>query len=310
MFPLTTRRTWLQSLVAGLALRRFAQAAKPNTSDAVRTVLAGVRRNEAFQRRYRVNVTVTALGIPFFKRSNVGGGYASVETGSANGITATALQFVAGSLPDRAAGLNRFGLFREAATTKAGVEEQAFVGFITSSKEENLEDARGALKSKGAGTPMALAWGGVTAGSAWFHVGSTEVPLQCTWTQADDVLPELLQAASGLPRHPAPAASTMTFLTAARRAALSKEPSLRTPFFHNGKRYELRTHWKGPVGTEMEGEIRNNKGEKSAEFRNTYKPGDLSGLPITIRYQARSYLHLIFEVDPQTSAAVPSLFEA
>ena len=176
-----TRRTLLKSLVAFFTLRKPGTAADERLEDGVRQALSGLRRRTAQQRHYRVNITVTALGIPFFRRSEVGGGYASVETGSGAGAVGTALQFAAGSWPERSAGLNRFGMFREALVERAlGDHERAFAGFITSSKEESLGEARSALKSNTSGTALAVAWGGARAGSAWFHVKNREVPLGCS----------------------------------------------------------------------------------------------------------------------------------
>lgn len=305
------RRTLLKSLVAFFTLRRPGTAADERVEDGVRQTLSGLRRSTVQQRHYRVNITVTALGIPFFRRSEVGGGYASVELGSGPGAAGTALQFAAGSWPERAAGLNRFGMFREALVERAlGDDERAFAGFITSSKEENLGEARSALKSNTAGTPLAIAWGGARAGSAWFHVKTREVPLSCNWLEADRVLSDLVREGSTGAPHVVAATTTSTFLTAMRRAALSKEPSLRSSFFHNGKRYELRTSWRSHSGGELEGQIRNEKGVMTADFRTDYEPGDQSGLPIRIEYHARSFLRLTFEVNDRPSVSIPSLFSA
>jgi len=273
--------------------------------------LIGLRRSTIQQRHYRVNVTVTALGIPFFRRSEVGGGYASIETGSAAGAVGTALQFAAGSWPERSAGLNRFGMFREALVERAlGDNERAFAGFITSSKEENLGEARSALKSNTGGTALAIAWGGARAGSAWFRVKTREVPLSCNWLEADRVLSDLVREGSTGAPHVVAATTTSTFLTAMRRAALSKSPSLQSPFLHNGKNYGLHTSWRSNSTGELEGQIRNERGVVTADFRTAYEPGDQSGLPIRIDYHARSFLRLTFEANDRPSVSIPSLFSA
>ena len=306
-----SRRTLVKSLVAFFTLRRPGTAADERFEDGVRQTLTGLRRSTVQQRHYRVNITVTALGIPFFRRSEVGGGYASVETGSGAGVVGTALQFAAGSWPERSAGLNRFGIFREALVERAlGDDERAFAGFITSSKEENLGEARSALKSNTAGTALAVAWGGARAGSAWFHVKTREVPLSCNWLGADRVLSDLVREGTTGAPHVVAGTTASPFLTAMRRAALSREPSLQSPFFHNGKRYELHTRWSSNSSGELEGQIRNERGVVTADFRTAYEPGDQSGLPIRIDYHARSFLRLTFEANDRPSVSISSLFSA
>lgn len=275
--------------------------------DGVKQVLSGLRRTATACRYYRVNVAVTALGIPFFRRSEVGGGFASVETGSGGGVSGVGLQFAAGSWPERSAGLNRFGMFREASVEhESGHRERAFSGFITTSKEESLSEARTALKT-GGGTPLAVAWGGARGDAGWFHSKTLEVSLTRNWKDADAVLVELLRQAVGVPSHPAPG-STSTFLTAMRNAALSAQTAGTTPFLHNGKRYELHTRWRSTQGGELEGRIQNSAGEVTAEFRTFYEPGDTTGLPVRIEYHARSYLRLTFESHPGGAKPIPTLF--
>ncbi len=299
-----TRRGLLQAVCAILALRKTAAASVIPVS--MQQALHGLRRTAVEHRRYRVNVTVTALGIPFFRRSEVGGGYASVETGAAGGARGTALQFAAGSWPARAAGLNRFGMFREVRVEgPAGGLGTAFAGFITTSKEESLREAQGALKANVDGTPVAVAWGGSGDGAAWFHVKNVDVPLSSNWADADNMLAGLLRENESAPLKTVSAETTSTFLAVIHRAALTKGP-LRSPFLHNGKRYELHTSWDAPG--ELEGRIHNADGVKTAEFRNYYQAGDRSGLPVRIEYHARSFLRLTFEVDASSSAPIPSLF--
>ncbi|MEO8096942.1 MAG: hypothetical protein ABI811_04530 [Acidobacteriota bacterium] len=307
-----SRRAILKSILGWLAFRRVSSAqplVSPPADDGVRAILLGLQRSKVFQRRYRVSCTASALGIPFFQRSDVGGGYASVELGSFGDTQATALQFAGGSLPDRAAGLNRFGVFREALVERSAADhEVAFAGFITSSKEEGLREARKNLKQTGDGAPVMVAWGGARTGRIWFHARNVDVPASSNWKQADDLLSGLLREFSSGQPSTAASANASTFLSVMRRAALSTVPSSRFPFLHNGKPYELRTKWHS-TGV-MDGEIRNDKGAKTTEFRTVYEAGDRSGLPLRIEYYARSYLRLTFETDTSPQAPIPSLFPA
>lgn len=258
-------------------------------------------------RHYRVNVAVLALGIPFFHRSEVGGGFASVETGTTDGADALGLQFAAGSLPERSAGLNRFGMFREAClVARNGHTERAFAGFITSSEEESLSEARHALKQNG-GTSVAVAWGGARGEEGWFHRTRVEAPVTQNWKDAPSVLAGLLNELVGeVPRTAAPGGAS-TFLNAMWNAAFADQHPFRESFLHNGHHYTLHTHWRQFESRDMQGRITNAQGNVTAEFRAFYDSAHPSGLPLRFEYQARSYLKLTFEV-VESSVPIPSLF--
>jgi hypothetical protein len=299
-----SRRTLLRSLLGGLSLARFCFASpEAPQPEGVSTVLAGFRRTAFFQRRYRVTATVTALGIRIFSRSGVGGGYAAVELGEREGATCSALQFAAGSLPDRAAGLNRFGILREARNERAGAVQSAFAGFITSSKEEGFAEARKALKRVEGGVPVVAAWGSASGHQGLSHTAHLDLPSTFTWTQSEAVLEDLLKRGSGEPPKEHRAADAGGFLGAMRRAAYV-EGSFRTLFLHNSKLYELRTHRKDAA---LDGEVRNDRQQTTAEFQAFYDSGDDSGLPAKFEYHPRSYLRLMFEADSAPAPEIPSL---
>ncbi len=91
-----TRRTLLRGLLAGLAgrycVRRSSAALLPETGAAPRALLHGFRSGQAVERRYRADAAVIFCGVTIFSRRDVGGAYASVETGQAGGASATALR--------------------------------------------------------------------------------------------------------------------------------------------------------------------------------------------------------------------------
>src|SRR5262249_45619424 len=106
------------------------------------------------RRCYRIHASVIFFGITVAKRSDVGSGFASVETGSSEGGTVEALQFGAGSDPARARGLNRFGLMQEAVLTASrGIAASVYAGFMTSSPEDTPESAKSALNRSGGKIP-------------------------------------------------------------------------------------------------------------------------------------------------------------
>jgi hypothetical protein len=255
-----------------------------------------------------VGATVTALGIRVFNRNNIGGGYATVELGETASATCIALQFAAGSLPDRAGSLNRFGMLREAiACRNDGAEEAAFAGFITSSKEESLSEARNALRRVEGGVPLALAWGYSRGGRNYAQIVHTTVDSSATWMQSEEILNDLLNQVSSDLSTETHAESGAGFLSVMRSAGISTNGSICKTFLHNCKKYELRTQRKASVPGELTGEIHNDHGQVTAQFRALYDPVDPSGLPIRFEYNPRSFLRLTFESDSTAAWPVPSL---
>lgn len=246
---------------------------------------------------YRVDASVLFLGITLLTRSNVGGGRASVDrSGGAAGRSA-ALFFGAGSWPEKAAGINRFGIMHERVSER---ESQAptieFSGFVTSNKEESFDEAKKALKNKEKGTTGVTAIrGAVDSGQAHSFVKHLLAPAGASWSNAPE-LQTFLDGAThdtdGALRKEASTGAAVTFLAAVRMAGLHNGPSLQQPFLHNAEMFTLETRRQGDA---MEGIIRTAAGKKSAEFKNWYRDNDWSGIPRRIEYRAKSYLKLTFE---------------
>ncbi len=101
---------------------------------------------------YRVDATVLlplGLGsVPIASRTNVGVATFSVYDCAQEGrARLRALEFFAGSFPDRARGLNRLGFLREATRIgQAGPEETAYFGVITANREESLREAEKSIE--------------------------------------------------------------------------------------------------------------------------------------------------------------------
>lgn len=64
-------------------------------------------------RRYRVKASVSLLSIPLFSRDEVGAACVMAEELAAGTGRTSAIQFSAGSWPDRIGGCNRFGMTQE-----------------------------------------------------------------------------------------------------------------------------------------------------------------------------------------------------
>jgi hypothetical protein len=277
--------------------------------DAPRSLLRGFRRENRFERRYRVDATVLLLGIPVFSRQGVGSGYAATETGRSGSATALALQFAAGSWPERCHGLNRFGVMQEIHVERSGgAEAMAFVGLITPSKEDDLDGAKKALRPPEGTMDVTVARGSTSEGRMRFRVGNATVPAHSDWTALAEMLDRVSAPPDTAPRE-TPLGGSTTFMQAMRWAALSGDTSFRCGFMHNGKQFLLETRRKLGAACEMSGVIRTNRGAKSAEFRTSYAAGDQGGLPIRIEYHPKSYLRLIFNSDGDaTEFPIPTLF--
>ena len=307
--PHLARRTLLHIFLGWLyAARNLRAASHLPEEEQPRSFTRGFRLVGRFERRYRVDATVLLFGIPIFSSQGVGGGYAAAETGRCESGEATALQFAAGSWPDRCHGLNRFGVLEEThVERRGGAETVAFAGLITPSKEDDLDGAKQALRPSDGEMAVTVARGSSSGGRVRFRVGNSTVPAHSDWT----ALAEMLDRVSPPDVAPqeAPLAGSTTFMQAMRCAALTEGASFRCPFIHNGKQFVLETRRKPGTATEMAGTIKTSLGVKAAEFRTAYAAGDGSGLPVRIDYHAKSYLRLTFtDEGGTTQVPIPTMF--
>jgi hypothetical protein len=321
-FPLS-RRTFLHSGLPSLAslaavggrlgkvvaLLSGASRAKAAASNrrAIHTALEGFRRTAILQRHYSVHATILMLGVPVLVRRDVGGGYASVELGASGGVDAVGLQFSAGAWPQRAAGINRFGVLKEAIIDGES-PVVVFAGLVSANRESSLSEARRALNASSSSAEVTVTRGGSLDGRAWDQTENVPVQSPPSWVEAESLLTQLLHREAGVPVRERDTGELASFLCTMHRAALRPEPS-RFRFFHSSKLYTLQTTWTDKSSRELAGEIHNASGSKSAEFKASYAPGDSSGLPVHIEYHARSFLKLTFEsVSSTDHPAIPSLF--
>jgi hypothetical protein len=282
---------------------------------APRNVLAmrSARRVIRYQRHFRAQAAVLVFGIAVFRRDDVGAGCATVELGLHSGDAVSALQFAAGSRPERARGLNRFGALWETAIETSGrLAETSGAGFITSSPEKTLDQARTALHSAGPAIPCVF-----TSSSSGF--ARTEVkkgrflaPGIGSWLDAPGILSAAQQESGpNIQRETHSIGPVATFLYAIRQAALNSAPQTRSQFCHNGEFCELVTE-RAPVSSssaspygshvQMNGVILDRAGSKKSEFAIWIDLNDPSGLPTRIEFHARSYLRLTFEAQPASEA--------
>ena len=267
-----------------------------------------------YVRPYQATATILVLGVPIFKRKDVGSGCASVETGASGNQTVTALQFAAGSKPERARGLNRLGLMREAVVEQdAHLLRTSYAGFMTSSPEKSLDQGRQALNAAASEMPCLLGSGESGRGRTELSVRPFTSPCATRWTDAMAILNSIEKNSPESPARHATSSNgpSATFLYAVRRAALEDALSTRRQFCHNGKLHELITE-KHPAADSqpamrMTGSIRDHSGAEIAQFSVWFDPADPSGIPNRIEFRARSFLRLTFESEPGSAAAQPTL---
>ena len=96
-------------------------------------------------RKYVANATVTLFSVPLLSKNSVGSGYLVVEKAGRR----LAMQFGAGSYPESARGLNRLGFIQEGVIEElpGTPVECAWLAFMTTSKEDNLDQAKKALEA-------------------------------------------------------------------------------------------------------------------------------------------------------------------
>jgi hypothetical protein len=287
----------------------FCVSKQPAGENGIRSRLRGFKPSTTFCSLYRIDATILICGAPVFTRKGVGGAYASIESGASDGANAVAIQFAAGCWPERARGLNRFGILREVAIERnVDDTEYIFEGLITTSKEESLGDARKALAASDTGTQLTVAQGVIREGRATAWTEHIDVSREFRWTEAARLLRTILRREPARKPYEVSVGRAPTFLAAMRSAALRSQSSYNLPFLHNGKLYRLDVQRRVDSASELISVIRNGMGARTAEFRTSYRAGDQSGLPEFIDYRPKSFLRLSLHAEPEaTRTQIPSI---
>ncbi len=293
----------LSALIGGLGLWPGLQRARATARSMGIAML--LRRHSApasasYHTRYRIHAAVTLFSLPIFSRQDVGGGYVTVEKSHSEESSIVALQLAAGSWPDRTKGLNRFGAIQEVIVEHKGdILESAFVGFMTSSNEHNLDQARKALAEVPNSIPCTLAHGISTPTELRVSMEKFALPPREIWKDAASLLHTMReQDTPSAEERPEPArAARPTFLYAVRRAMRSQNTNELQTFLHNGKLYDLQTNrnHEGEDFSSMSGAIRTPGGSRLSQFVVWFRKGDESGIPARIEFRPRSFLRLTFE---------------
>jgi hypothetical protein len=283
------------------------------------------------RRHYVASATVLLLGVPVFSRTGVGEGYASIDECLENGERRWDVEFGAGSFPDKAHGLNKLGFIRESVMeTQNGVRTAcAYFGFMTTSQEKNLDEAKNSLAPSGETATYSVGCGSVTNDGVDGQTLRINLSSRYNWRDFASIAREVRTAVSALPlglRTPLDpqAGIPATFLNAVRSAMSNPTASTEELLIFNGKYYVLRTEKqrdaamsaqlaKQGVVQSADRIVRLNgtlipkhAGEKT-NFRIWFERGSHNAPPLRFDYQARSFLRLSFEANG-TGSATPLNF--
>ncbi len=270
-------------------------------------------------RTYRVDATILLFSISIFTRAGVGKGHARHVVDHSPDRSTHRLEFGAGSLPDRAHGLNRLGMIRETvAEAETGILEANYFGFMTASKEESLGEAKKALNDRAAQSTFVAIEGQSRPGEAHSRRARFSSDVRTGWS-------ELEREAEAAVRDPAQTsgesrfqsggsgAAAPTFLFALWGAMSSGQARLKQIYVYSGDRYELTTSRKPDPKTgrrfadkrlvsrpesviALTGTIHNLRTGNKTPFRLWTEEASRS-VPLRIEYQPRGFLQLALEAE-------------
>lgn len=282
-------------------------------------------RPRSYSRSYKAAAYITVFSIPVLSRSDVGGGSAAIDETDIDDQHTVRLQFVSGSLPARAHGLNRMGFIQEFVTErKSSIEEAVYFGFMTSSQEQTLTQAKAALAAKNKDmVSYTAAKGSATAANIRYNISHFLMPSSLGWTDSQELARQARQKISSSQSDPSKeirvtsgAPQPRTFLYAVREAILNPRSRVQLDFIHNGKSYRLYTEKSNDLATgnelterrltsradrivKLTGKIQNIGSHEETTFKLWFDEASSNVLPLRFEFRPKSYLRLVFEADPE-----------
>jgi hypothetical protein len=259
----------------------------------------------AYGCQYRARATVLMLSVPLLHRDNVGSGYFRVAESLEGGKRQLRLEFGAGSIPARAAGLNRLGVFEERIVESGDLLESAqYFGYMTASNEKDLQEARAALHTNGTSSFTAIE-GRIEKGRASNLLLKIADVAGGDWAKREELTAEIrarFAVASGAETRTSSVETNESpcspFLYAVNRAMKDTAGSCTNRFLHNGKIHHLKTTRKrcAEAGvTELEGRIQDEAQKELSSFRLWFEPDQAERGPLRFEFRPRSFLRLTFE---------------
>ena len=284
-----------------------------------------LRQTQTLQRHYRADATIYLFSVPILRRSNVGSGTVALGEAREANRRRTSLRFAAGSLPERARGLNRLGYLHEVVIEEDDeLREAAYFGFITASPEDSLTDAKKALGSTGKGDlPYTIIDASVTANKSRSSVAHLLFPPKYNWSDIGTLVGAARQHAHSADaawresNWPDGAQSFLYVLANAMRAGDGKSVS---QYVYGEKRYQLTVEkskdtvqgryfqqaglTKSADSIRLcKGEILNRSSGQKTPFQVWVEDGAADArMPLRIEFQPKSYLRLSFEWDDSVPA--------
>jgi len=268
-------------------------------------------------RRYRADAQIILLSIPVLRRRDVGDGSATWrESAAEGGAVIRLLEFTGRSAPERAAGVNRFGLIQELSRNRdrAPVESMYF-GLMTASPEESAAEARKALHSNAEDASYSAIEGRIAAGCIETASARFMAPVRTSPAERNELVERARRVLSLAPRRKIELHSTgdapRPFLHAL--AGLLNQPgSSETRYAYNGSLYHLRVARSADAKaanffrekrlippraevTRISAWLCREEGGTPSEFRLWIEEGTPLPLPLRIEYRPKSYLRLMFE---------------
>jgi hypothetical protein len=292
------RRNFLRCLTGGLVVRQI--GASLEVERIVRDHPLPTRSEQSGS--YRVDAGVLFLGMTILRRKNVGGGTLHYEEAQTDDRKRLNIVFKAGSLRDRAGGLNRMGYIQEVCIEdKSALREAAYFGIMTSSPEESFADAKSAIDKQTKDGLRYTAIDGVTVmGRSRSAAHQWIFPPEFDWSRCDALVSTALdrtRSAEKKWRHVegSAGATPETFFYAALRALRSDSARFEARYMFGMERFRLRTQKNSESNgsTRMKGEIVNETTGKKTTFSAWFHANNT--LPSRIEFQPRSYLRLSFE---------------
>ncbi|HBY60035.1 MAG TPA: hypothetical protein DEH78_09445 [Solibacterales bacterium] len=279
-----SRRSWFAWLAAALLLRPVRLAASLS--------------HQARRRRYRADAVITFLGIPIYSREDVGGGYAVFEETKVEGGRRLSIEFAGGSRPERARGLNRLGFIRETVWERGGrLEEARYFGFMTSSPEQDFDQAKKALAAQQGSLPYSAVDGLAAQGRMVSAKARLLFPPTYSFARHRELIGEVERIFPENRQAPVETETgSGTFLYALSQAMAAPLSRFACDYAWNGKLYELRVEKNREKSGQwrLKGRVAERGAKGGAAFRLWYDDGPGPVLPSKIEFDARSFLKLSF----------------
>lgn len=327
----STRRHLLRLLAAAAGVGPFARwgAAAPAPAEPLRRVRSLLPEAEAARssrKTYRADATVLFLGLPIYTRSMAGAAVAEAREVRRGDERLLSFLFTAGSLPDRARGLNRLGYFEEAVLERNDSPcHAAYFGFLTSSPEADVGEGRAALQDQPDQALYEVIDGEVLDGWDLALRNDLWMPAELDWQGVREldrgIRDRVRQGEIAYHEDNRNEAPVSTFLYSVMTTAWGRKQDVELHYTYNSKLYRMN------VGSEadprqgkkfadkglnvdpekvtcVEGEMVGLTEPSEAKFKLWMSDCDCPAVPVRIEYKLRGFLRVAFEQDPGQSVPV------